>query len=482
MTISNSSDLNVKDISFLNDIKSVAVIGTSKKKNYRFLSSYAELFKGKVYAINPKLKEIPEYDNVEVYPSLLDIPGQVDYVYFTIPANKVLDVMDHCVEKGVKLASLFTSDFSDAGTEEGREREKELLKRAKNKVRLLGPNCLGLHYPKMGLSWNYNYLPVEGNIGFVSQSGGLVNYVIMHTRELGLNISKAFSFGNGADLDFVDILYFLSNDPETKIILCYLEGIKANRGYDLQKVLEQNKKPIIMVKGGRTSPGARATNTHTASISGENKLWSSLFNQYNIIEVESIEQLVHAAYLIENYGFFNIEKMAVVSASGGYGVVLTDLVEKAGIGVPPFSPHIQEQLDSGYVPVGSSSQNPLDLASIMFFVTETYKYLDIALSDENIDGMIMDMPSFYFNKAHFGLALMPNFEDGHIETTTLGYKHNKPLIAIVQKHNSPVEQERLMKKLAERKVPFFSDPLQVLPLLPKISKYTRNRKKMKNNS
>ena len=480
MTITNSSDLNVKDISFLNDIKSVAVIGASKKKNYRFLSSYAELFKGKIYAINPKLKEIPEYDNVEVYSSLLDIPGQVDYVYFTIPAKRVFEVMDHCVEKGVKLASFFTSGFSDIGTAEGREREMELLKRAKNKVRLLGPNCLGLHYPKMGLSWTSNYLSVEGNIGFVSQSGGLVNYVMMHTRELGLNISKAFSFGNGADLDFVDILYFLSNDPETKIILCYLEGIKVNRGYDLQKVLEQNKKPIIMVKGGRTSPGARATNTHTASISGENKLWSSLFKQYNIIEVESLEQLVHTAYLIEHYGFFNIEKMAVVSASGGYGVILTDLVEKAGIKVPPFSPHIQEKLNSGYVPVGSSSQNPLDLASIMFFVQETYKVLDIALSDENLDGLIMDIPSFYFNKNQFGF--MPNFEDGHIETTTLGYKHNKPLITIVQKHNSPVEQERLMKKLAEKNVPAFSDPLQVIPLLPKISKYTRNRKKMENKS
>ena len=116
----------------------------------------------------------------------------------------------------------------------------------------------------------------------------------------------------------------------------------------------------------------------------------------------------------------------------------------------------------------------------MFFVQETNKFLDIALSDENIDGMIMDIPSFYFNEKQFGF--MPNFEDGHIETTTLGYKHNKPLITIVQKHNSPVEQERLMKKLAEKNVPFFSDPLHVIPLLPKISKYSRNRKKMENNS
>jgi len=416
---------------------------------------------------------------VEVYPSLLDIPGPVDYVYFTIPAEKVLDVMDHCVEKGVKLVSLFSSSFSDSGTQEGLEREKELLRRAQNKVRILGPNCLGLHYPKLGISWNTQYTAIKGNIGFVSQSGGLCNYVIMNTMELGLNISKAFSFGNGADLDFVDILYFLSKDPETEIILCYLEGIKPDRGKDLQKVLAQNDKPIIMVKGGRTSPGARATKTHTASISGENKLWSALFDQYNIIEVESLEQLVHTAYLIEHYGFFNIEKMAVVSASGGYGVIITDLVEKAGIEVPPFSPHIQEKLDSGFFPVGSSSQNPLDLASIMFFSNKVYKILDIALSDENIDGLIMDNPSFYF--AQDGFGFFPNFEQGHIENTTLGYKHNKPLIPIVQRYNSPVEHERLMKKIAEKGVPYFRDPLEVIPLLPKISKYTRNRKKVKNS-
>ena len=481
MTISNSSDLNVKDITFLNDIKSVAVIGASKNMQFRFLRGYAELFKGKVYAINPKLKNIPEYDNVEVYPSLLDIPGPVDYVYFKIPANGVLDVMDQCVEKGVKLVSLFTSDFSDSGTQEGLKREKELLRKAKNKVRILGPNCLGLHYPKLGLSWRDEYPPIKGNIGFVSQSGGLCNYVIMMTMELGLNISKAFSFGNGADLDFVDILSFLSNDTETDIILCYLEGIKPDRGKVLQKVLERNKKPIIMVKGGRTSPGARATKTHTASISGENKLWSAIFNQYNIIEVESLEQMVHVAYLIEHYGFFNIEKMAVVSASGGYGVILTDLVERAGIEVPPFSPHIQEKLDSGYIPIGSSSQNPLDLASILFFSNEVKRILEIALSDENIDGLIMDLPSFYFNdKVGFGIA--PNFEQGHIETTTLGYKHNKPLIPIVQRYNTPVDQERLMRKIAEYNVPVFTDPLQVIPLLPKISKYSRNRKKLENSN
>ena len=128
MTISNSSDLNVKDITFLNNIESVAVIGASRNRGFPFLRGYAEHFKGKVYAINPKVKKIPKYDNVEVYPSLLDIPGPVDYVYFKIPANGVLDVMDQCVEKGVKLVSLFTSDFSDSGTQEGLKREKELLK------------------------------------------------------------------------------------------------------------------------------------------------------------------------------------------------------------------------------------------------------------------------------------------------------------------------------------------------------------------
>ena len=148
--------------------------------------------------------------------------------------------MDECVKKGVKLVTVFTSEFSDAGTQEGEALEKELLRRAQNKVRILGPNGLGLYYPKIGMAWRPNFPTTSGNIGFIAQSGGICNIAIYSAIELGISYSKVFSFGNGMDLDFVDLLHYLINDPETNIILCYLEGIKQGRIKYLKAILKNN--------------------------------------------------------------------------------------------------------------------------------------------------------------------------------------------------------------------------------------------------
>ncbi|GAJ02141.1 unnamed protein product, partial [marine sediment metagenome] len=177
MTTLDTSNLNVKDLSFINDIKSMAVIGTSKKRNFFFLRNHAENFKGKLYAVNPVLKEIPGFDKNIIYPSLKDIPGEVDFVFIAVPPSKILEVMDDCAEKGVKLATVFTAEFSDSGKDEGLELEKELLRRTKNKVRMLGPNGLGLYYPKLGIAWRSHFPAKSGNISFIAQSGGICNLI-----------------------------------------------------------------------------------------------------------------------------------------------------------------------------------------------------------------------------------------------------------------------------------------------------------------
>jgi len=472
-----SHDLNVKDISFINNIKSIAVIGPSKKREYFFLKNHAEYFKGPVYAVHPSVDEIPNFDKKNIFPSLEEIPGEVDFAFIAVPPSQILNVIDDCVKKNVKLVTVFTSEFSDSGTEEGIKLEKELLKRAQNKLRILGPNGLGLFYPKLGIAWRPEFPTTPGNIGFLAQSGGICNIAIYGAEALGINFSKVFSFGNGADIDFVDLLYFLSNDPETDIILCYLEGIKEGRIEDLKKILTQNKKPIVALKGGQSETGSIAAKTHTASISGDNRLWKALFRQFNIIEVESLEQLLNVARLIDNYGIFELNNLAVFSISGGYGVILVDLLEKAGMKVPRFSPEIQDKLKSKFFLPGTSSNNPLDLAAQFFSVISVYEIIDIALSDKKMDGLILDMPSFYLTPV---LKSRDNqeFESYMIESLSLGHKHNKPLIPIIQRLNNPEERERISKKLIERKVPVFGDPLEFIPLLLKISNY---KKKLKNS-
>ena len=146
MSLQDDNNYITKDISFINNIKSMAVIGTSPKRNFFFLKNHYQTFKGPIYAINPKVKEIPDFPRENVYPSVLDVPGDIDFAFITVPRNNILKVIDDCVNKGVKLVSIFTAEFSDAGTQEGIEMEKELLIRAKNKLRMLGPNGMGLFF------------------------------------------------------------------------------------------------------------------------------------------------------------------------------------------------------------------------------------------------------------------------------------------------------------------------------------------------
>jgi len=464
----------MKDLSFINEIKSMAVIGTSEKRNFFFLRNHYQTFKGPVYAINPSVRQIPNFPQENIYASIKDVPGDVDFAFITVPNSRVLNVIDDCVEKGVRLVSIFTAEFSDAGTEEGIELERELLRRANNKLRILGPNGMGLFYPKVGIQWRDKFPTEAGNVGFVAQSGGICNIAIYTAKEMGFHFSKVFSFGNGADLDVIDLISFLEEDPETNIILCYLEGVKKGRGKLLRKVFANTTKPIAILKGGRSNKGAIAAKTHTASISGNLRIWESIFNQTNIMEVNSLEQLLNLANLIDCYGLKKLENAAVFSISGGYGVVLVDLLQQVGINIPDFSPEVQEMLEKQFFIKGTSSKNPIDVAAQLFQGDSIQKIIEIALNDEKVDFLLMDLPSYYFDPQYF-FSPDTNFRKMMIETLCLGQKYGKPLIPILQRTHTPDVRREIAQILAKVKVPIFGDPLEVIPLLPIISRYARKR-------
>lgn len=471
-------DKDFNDISFIDEIESMAVIGPSERRNFFFLRNHQENFHGDLYAVHPSIKKIPGFDNGtegKIYKSVKDIPNKVDFVFIAVPKSEVLKVIDDCVEKGVKLATIFTAEFSDAGTEEGKELERKLIQHANDKLRILGPNGMGLYYPKLGITWRTKFPTKPGNIGFIAQSGGICNLAIYTAKEYSIDFSKVFSFGNGADLDFVDLLYFLAKDSETDLILCYLEGIEKNRAKDLKRILEIIQKPIVILKGGKSNRGKIAVKTHTASISGKYRIWDSLFKQYNLIEVDSLEQLLNMARIIDFYGINNIENLAVFSISGGYGVVLVDMIENEGMHIPDFSPQIQKKLKKEFFVHGTSPKNPLDVAAQLTFSNSIKKIINIALADEKIDALIMDFPSWYFSYKFF-INPDPNYEKNIIEALSLGHIHKKPLFPIIQPTSTPEEQIRISRILAKKKVPVFRDPLEIIPLLPKISKYLKKKR------
>ncbi len=474
MTHHEDNDLDIKDLMFINDIKSMAVIGPSAKRNFFFLRNHYEAFKGPLYAIHPKVKEITGFPKQNVYPSIMDVPNDIDFAFIAVPRDQVLKIIDECIQKRVKLVSIFTAEFSDAGTKEGTELEKELLRRANNKIRILGPNGMGLFYPKVGIQWRSKFPTETGNIGFVAQSGGMCNIAIYTAKELGFHFSKVFSFGNGADIDVVDLISFLEKDPETNIILCYLEGVKKGRGDLLRKKLENAKKPIAILKGGKSNKGAEAAKTHTASISGNKLIWKSIFRQANVMEVNSLEQLLNLANFIDCYGIKKLENAAVFSISGGYGVVLVDLLQERGIDLPNFSLKVQRELEKQFFIHGTSSKNPLDVAAQLFQGDSIQKIIEIALNDKKIDFLIMDLPSYYLDPNYF-FSPVVNFRKIMIETLCLGQKYGKPLIPILQRTHTPEIRREIGNILSKRKVPIYGEPLEIIPLLPIITRYARNK-------
>ena len=473
MSSFNNDENHIKDISFIKDIKSMAVIGPSEKRNFFFLRNHLENFKGNIYAIHPKVSQIQGFDDGtqgKIFKSIKEVPEEVDFVFIAVPSMQVPEIIEECVEKGVKLASIFAAGFSDAGTKDGENLEKRLIEKAQNKIRLLGPNGLGIFYPKLGIAWRPKFPTKPGNIGFIAQSGGICNLAVYSAMELGLHFSKVFSFGNGADLDFVDILNYLINDSETDIILCYVEGIKKDRSEVLKRVLSKNDKPIIFLKGGTSKVGAEAAKTHTASISGDNKIWKALLNQFNIIEVDSLERLIHAARLIDFYGIHEYKNIAVFSISGGYGVVLVDLLEKYGMNIPQFTPEVQEKLEKSFFMEGTSPKNPLDVAAQLFYSESIVKIIDLALSDKKMDALVMDLPCWYF---HPDFYILPDnaLEKNLIKAFSLGHAHSKPLLPIIQRANCPEHRERIASLLIKEKIPVFGDPHEFISILPKISNY-----------
>ncbi len=213
--------------------QSIAVVGATGGPSgfwgdfVRPLQEYG--FKGKIYPVNPKHAEIA---GLKAYPNLREIPGSVDYVISCIPASGVLNMLEDCSQKGVKAVHLFTGRFSETGRREPAELEQEILKQArKSGIRLIGPNCMGVYYPGEGISYVPSLPKEPGPVGLASQSGNVAGEIIQAAAQRGIRFSKAISYGNAIDFNECDFLDFLSHDPETKLILMYVEGVKDGKRF-----------------------------------------------------------------------------------------------------------------------------------------------------------------------------------------------------------------------------------------------------------
>lgn len=323
----------------------MALVGASPNPysgGYAYAVHLLQDFKGKFFFVNPKVGEIL---GVKTYPSLLDIPERVDYVICSISSEKVPALLEECSKKGVRMIHLFTARMSETGREEGERLEKEIVEKARKLgIRVLGPNCMGLYNPEVGLTYGYSFPEEPGPVGGIFQSGGLSTDFVHYGYLRGLRFSRVVSYGNGRDLDESELLRYFSWHPSTRVVAMYLEGVRDGRKFVSALRETAGKKPVVVLKGGKGGTGARAIRSHTASVAGREEVWRSVLRSSGAVEVDTFEelldQLVAFAFLPPSTG----RRVAVLGGGGGKSVLSADLWEREGFELPDLSPSLREKL------------------------------------------------------------------------------------------------------------------------------------------
>jgi acetyl coenzyme A synthetase (ADP forming)-like protein len=368
--------------------QSVAVIGASRdeeKLGHGVLKNLLHYgYKGKVYPINPKADEVL---GLRAYPSVLDVPGEIEMAVVVVPAPLVARVLEECGQKGVQGVVIITAGFREVGGQ-GLKEEKRLAEIASRYgMRIIGPNCLGLIDTLSALNATFSpSMPRRGDIAIMSQSGALLVAILDWAVAQEVGFSRVVSLGNKADVDEVDILEAWGEDPHSKVIAAYLEGVEDGKRFMEVARRVTLKMPVVVIKAGTTESGARAVSSHTGSLAGSEKAYDAALRQSGIVRAHSMEDLFDYSFAFSKQPLIKGNRIAVVTNGGGAGIMASDEVERVGLKMASLSVETIERLRER-LPPEANIYNPVDCLGDAD--AERYGYaLETVLNDENVDGVI----------------------------------------------------------------------------------------------
>ncbi len=418
---------------------SAAVIGASKKvdkagnvifKNFAYNKTRG-VFKGEIYPVNPNEESILGF---KCYPSITEIPGELDLIVIVVPAKVVQTIMEEAVIKKVKTAIIITSGFREIGNI---QQEQQLVATAKKAgIRILGPNCLGVYYQKTGVDTLFlpetkvlttgdeviaTPRPMVGNIAIVTQSGafGVAALDVLAGRQIG--ISKFVSFGNKSDVTESEMMHYLLYDDETKVILLYVEDIKYGRKFLKIASKVTAKKPVVVLKAGRSAAGARAAASHTGAIAGSDEIYDAAFKQSGVIRARDMEEFFDMGKALAMQPPAFGRNIGVLTDAGGPGIMAVDECESKGLTVNRFSEETLQQFqklkEQGELPKFAATSNPVDLTGSvtddMFEVAA-----DLMFQDPEVHGIIL-----------LGLHHLPALREKYIDSVAnVSSKYSKPIV------------------------------------------------------
>lgn len=368
--------------------ESIAVVGASRtpgKIGYEILHSLKKSFKKKIYAINPNPGKIMD---LTAFSSVLSVEEPIDLAVIAVKAEIVNNILLECKKKKIKAAIIISSGFSEIGE---KERELSLLKSGKG-IRILGPNCIGVydthnHIDTLFMPYDRLKRPLEGSISFITQSGAFGSVMLDLIAHEGVGVSKFISIGNRVDIDEIELLKYLGNDPNTRAIAIYMESTKNGTLFleAAKKIVK--KKPVVALKAGKTQKGTEAVASHTGSLAGSYSVYSSVFKQAGIIEAKTTEELFDYSKALATQPSLSSNKIAIVTDGGGFGIVATDAAIESGLELAQLSNNSVKSLKS-FLPPYASTANPIDLTGDSD--SERYgKALQTVFKDKGIGGVVV---------------------------------------------------------------------------------------------
>ncbi len=425
---------------------SVAVLGASstpgKVGHDIFKNILDGGFKGTLYPVNPNANAI---SCIKAYPSILDVPDNVDLAIVILPPSFALKAVEDCITKQVKGMVIVSAGFREVGGE-GLEIENRITALCKEAgIRLVGPNCLGVINPHPSVRLNASFsrrMPEKGTISFISQSGALCTAVLDFAADRGFGFSKFISIGNKADVDELDLLRYYHKDQDTDVIMIYMEELRADGQQFIDEVKEivsgEKPTPVLVIKSGKTSAGAAAAASHTGALAGTEAVYDAIFDEAGIIRVDTVNELFDFAQAFVLKKIPRSNHIAIVTNAGGPGIVATDMTESAGLELAEFNQETIDALES-HLPATANTHNPVDIIGDAS-MDRYEKALDAVIKDENVDGaMVILTPQSMTNAMGTAEVIVKISErtSKPIVCSFMGIIDVSEGVAFLQKHHIP---------------------------------------------
>ena len=459
---------------------SIAIVGASLNpfsggyQFTRFLIGHG--FRGRLHLVNPTASEIL---GLKVYPRLTEIlESSVDYVISCIPADGVLSLLDDCSKKNVKLVHLFTARLKETGRDKETKLQDEILEKARRLgIRILGPNCMGVYCPGLGLSFNHELPGESGPVGGFFQSGGGAAELVRYSALRGIRFSKIINYGNASDIDEVELLDYFASDDETKVIASYIEGVKDGKKFVESLALAARKKPVIILKGGRGKTGAQLALSHTASLAGSINVWQAALKQCGATEVSNFQELVDQVVAFALLPSITGRRVIVAGGGGGKSAVSADIWEEEGFELPELTAEFRKKLKEKIPQLWDWVRNPIDASLFQGTPMVDVNVLEWLSNEDGFDIWVANLtqddplPNDIWED-----VLAPNF----LNSVMAIKKKGKPVVCVIETGEiGPAEMKswkwkaiaEVRKQIVDQGIAVFSSPERAAKAMRRLVNY-----------